>query len=288
MELAGEQWNVGVYMLNDVHARLDNWSVQLALVEEKTYSPSFQATDGSRWQICFDSSLTDFVGLHLVRVDARLPGQLVNFSITLHNHLNMSQARVKYSNGPRRYEWPTNTRGWSEFISVADLEAAGFVQDGSLSVSARVEMIPRDKLRLELRRENVTASPLLTNLSITLIDGAAPQQNADNVENFQPLSNVDSIRRFSGARNHQFRPGSQEASVWMDADRLNEKGTSFFGDGSLLVMVGMQFQPVIEGTDEGSSAGADAPAIDTPGDLASMRVSELQHLLDQTSSKCHA
>ena len=129
--------------------------------------------------------------------------------------------------------------GWPEFISSADLEAAGFVQDGSLSISARVEMIPRDKLRLELRRENGTASPLLTNLSITLIDGAAPQQNADNVENFQPLSNVDSIQRPGGVHNHQFRPSSQEASVWMDADRLNEKDTSFFGDGSLLVMVGM-------------------------------------------------
>ena len=194
---------------------------------------------------------------------------------------------MKYTTVPRRFEGPGHSYGWTEFISSADLEAAGFAQDGSVSVSARVEMIPRDKLRLELRRENGTASPLLTSLSITLIDGAAPQKNSINVENFKPLSNVDSIRRFSGAHNHQFQPGSQEASVWMDADRLNKKSTSFFGNGSLLVMVGMQFQPVIEGTDEGSSAGADAPAIDTPGDLASMRVSELQHLLDQTSSKCH-
>ena len=256
MELAGEHWNVGVYMLNNVHARLDNWSVHASSVKWKTFSPTFQATDGSRWQVRFDSLLTDFVGLHLVSVDARQPGQLANYSITLHNHLNMSQARVKYSKtrsfigttttgsskGPKRYDSTTKSLkswGWPEFISSADLEAAGFVQDGSLSISARVEMIPRDKLWLELRRENGTASPLLTNLSITLIDGAAPQQNADNVENFQPLSNVDSIQRPGGVHNHQFRPSSQEASVWMDADRLNEKDTSFFGDGSLLVMVGM-------------------------------------------------
>ena len=47
---------------------------------------------------------------------------------------------------------------------------------------------------MALRRNNASALPLLANLSITPIDGAAV--SADRVENFEPLSNVDSFQRF--------------------------------------------------------------------------------------------
>lgn len=103
----------------------------------------------------------------------------------------------------------------------------------------------RKKLRLALRRNNASALPLLANLSITPIDGAAV--SADSVENFEPLSNVDSFQRFSGVHNHQFRSDHPEASVRMDVDRLTETGTSFLQDGSMLVMLGMQLQPVVDG-----------------------------------------
>lgn len=109
------------------------------------------------------------------------------------------------------------------------------------------------KLQLALRRNNASALPLLVNLSITPIDGAKPLKQVDVGEgldalyraNVEPLSNVDSFQRFSGVHNHQFRSDHPEASVWMDVDRLNETGTSFLQDGSLLVMVGMQLQPPV-------------------------------------------
>ena len=249
IEMAGEHWTVGVHMLVDVHARLDKWSVQLTSdVDGRSRSPSFQATDGSRWQVWVYNSTTGFVGLHLVSLDARLPGgQVVDFSITLHNHLDVSRALTKVGEKTRYDSTALGSNwGWSNFIGRAGLEAAGFSRNGVLSISAMVDMIPRQKLRLALRRNNASASPLLANLSITPVDGAAVQ-DVDNVEYFEPLSNVDSFQRFSGAHNHQFRSDHQEASVWIDADRLNETGTSFLQDGSLLVMVGMQLQPVIDG-----------------------------------------
>ena len=252
IEIAGEHWTVGAHMLIDAHASLDNWSMQLAPGASDFHggvdSPSFQATDDSRWQVWVeDVPSSDFVGIRLRSLDARLPGQVVNFSITLHNHLDVSRALTKVGEKTRYDSTALGSNwGWSNFIGRAGLEAAGFSRNGVLSISARVDMIPRQKLRLALRRNNASASPLLANLSITPVDGAAVQ-DVDNVEYFEPLSNVDSFQRFSGAHNHQFRSDHPEASVWMDVDRLNETGTSFLQDGSLLVMVGMQLQPVIDG-----------------------------------------
>jgi len=247
VELAGEHWSVGVHVITDVHARLDNWPVQLApatsVVDgQAQYSPSFQATDGSRWQVVMhDSPSKDSIGLYVKSLGTqRESGQLVNFSITIHNHLSESLDLTKDSG--HRYDPTHRTRGWKPFRSRADLQSAGFLRNGILTISAAVDMRPYQKLRLALTRHSRSAGPLLANLSITPIDGAAPQ-DVDNVEYFEPLSGVDSVHRY-----HQFRTDHKEASVWMDADRLNETGTSFLRDGSLLVMVGLQLQPVADGT----------------------------------------
>ena len=147
----------------------------------------------------------------------------------------------------------SQTRG--TLIAEAPIEMAGehwtvsvhMLIDVHWTIDEHWTILPRDrqKLRLALRRNNASALPLLANLSITPIDGAAV--SADSVENFEPLSNVDSFQRFSGVHNHQFRSDHPEASVRMDVDRLTETGTSFLQDGSMLVMLGMQLQPVVDG-----------------------------------------